>query len=87
MVRQPDGVLRLDLRGRLAGRGAYVCAEAGCVRRGLRAKLLDRAFRQPTTPAAVAALEAEVWEHLRAMGPGAQVENGGGSPTLKQKGS
>jgi predicted RNA-binding protein YlxR (DUF448 family) len=31
IVRTPDGAIRLDGTGRLAGRGAYVCRSASCL--------------------------------------------------------
>jgi predicted RNA-binding protein YlxR (DUF448 family) len=37
----------VDVNGRMPGRGAYVCAEAGCVERGLRRDRLAHAFRTP----------------------------------------
>jgi predicted RNA-binding protein YlxR (DUF448 family) len=45
LVRRPDGVVVVDARGVLPGRGAYVCAEAACAERALRTGRLAQAFR------------------------------------------
>jgi predicted RNA-binding protein YlxR (DUF448 family) len=47
MVRGSDGTVVVDVGGRMSGRGAYVCAETGCVERGLRRDRLGHAFRAP----------------------------------------
>jgi uncharacterized protein len=43
LVRRPDGRVAVDARG--PGRGAYVCAEPGCVERALKTGRLGHAFR------------------------------------------
>jgi uncharacterized protein len=43
LVRRPDGRVVVDADG--PGRGAYVCAEAGCVEKALKAGRLGHAFR------------------------------------------
>jgi predicted RNA-binding protein YlxR (DUF448 family) len=58
LVRRPDGAVALDATGAAPGRGAYVCADAGCAERALKAGRLSHAFRAPSQP--VAALEAAV---------------------------
>jgi predicted RNA-binding protein YlxR (DUF448 family) len=50
LVRRPDGRIVVDRGARLPGRGAYVCAEAGCVERALRPGKLVHAFRAPCRP-------------------------------------
>ena len=44
IVRSPEGEIRLDFKGRANGRGAYVCPDAGCLKKAVRAKALERAF-------------------------------------------
>ncbi|MBQ3106831.1 MAG: YlxR family protein [Eggerthellaceae bacterium] len=44
MVRNADGVVSLDVTGKAAGRGAYVCS-AECLAAACKAKKLDRALR------------------------------------------
>ncbi len=43
--RSAEGVPFLDAAGTGYGRGAYVCAEASCIERGLTGKNLSRALR------------------------------------------
>ena len=43
-VRSPEGEVALDDTGKKAGRGAYVCKNAECLRRALKQKQLDRAL-------------------------------------------
>jgi predicted RNA-binding protein YlxR (DUF448 family) len=44
-VRGADGVVVADVGARLPGRGAYVCADVGCVERALKAGKLGHALR------------------------------------------
>ena len=43
-VRSPDGEVTLDLTGKKAGRGAYVCFHAECLNKALKQKQLNRAL-------------------------------------------
>ena len=43
-VRSPEGEVSLDPTGKKAGRGAYVCFNAECLRRALKQRQLDRAL-------------------------------------------
>ncbi|HEU4370028.1 MAG TPA: YlxR family protein [Methylomirabilota bacterium] len=45
LVRRADGVVAVDGGAALPGRGAYVCAAAGCVERALKTGRLAHAFR------------------------------------------
>jgi uncharacterized protein len=42
-----DGRVVADPEARLPGRGAYICPDPDCARRGLRPQLLRRALRAP----------------------------------------
>ena len=44
-VRQADGHVAVDPTGKMAGRGAYVCATSGCLDAAWKRKGLDRALR------------------------------------------
>jgi predicted RNA-binding protein YlxR (DUF448 family) len=57
LVRTPTGDIKLDTTGKVAGRGAYVCDEAGCLAQALKQKKLVRALG--------AALGEDVVEQLR----------------------
>ena len=43
-VRSPTGEVSLDATGKKAGRGAYVCLNADCLKRALKQHQLDRAL-------------------------------------------
>lgn len=60
VVHTPDDHWELDPRGKLPGRGAYVCPEAGCLQEAVKRKAFDRAFRQAVPKEAVAALASAV---------------------------
>ena len=44
VVRSPEGTISLDFRGKAPGRGAYLCPDAACLKRAIKAKALNRAF-------------------------------------------
>ena len=44
VVKSPDGSVSLDKTGRAAGRGAYVCKQAKCLRIAQKARRLDTAL-------------------------------------------
>ena len=44
VVRSPEGEVSLDFKGKAPGRGAYVCPDAQCLKKAIRAKALERAF-------------------------------------------
>jgi len=43
-VRSPEGDVSLDATGKKAGRGAYVCYNAECLKKALKQRQLDRAL-------------------------------------------
>ena len=59
VVRSPEGAVSLDFKGKLPGRGAYVCPDAECLKRAKRSKALERAFSVP--------LPEDVWQALEAQ--------------------
>lgn len=44
VVRSPEGEVSLDFKGKASGRGAYVCHDAACLKKAIKAKALERAF-------------------------------------------
>lgn len=44
VVRSKEGEISLDLTGKKAGRGAYVCREAACLRQARKSRGLERAL-------------------------------------------
>ncbi len=44
VVRSTDGTVMLDFSGKAAGRGAYICPKAECLKRAQKAKSLERSL-------------------------------------------
>ena len=44
IVRSPEGEISLDLTGKKAGRGAYICKKASCLKKARKAKRIENAF-------------------------------------------
>ena len=65
VVKSPDGsAISLDFKGKAPGRGAYLCPDSACLKKAVKSRALERAFR--------AAMPAEVYEALeRQMEAGA----------------
>jgi predicted RNA-binding protein YlxR (DUF448 family) len=57
VVRSPEGEISLDFRGKANGRGAYLCPNAECLKKAIRAKSLERAFST--------AIPEEIYARLR----------------------
>lgn len=62
VVRSPEGAVSLDFRGKLPGRGAYVCPDSACLARARKSRALERAFDSPLPPEVYAALESQMKE-------------------------
>ncbi len=62
VVRAADGTVKLDLTGRLAGRGAYLCSNAACLQRAVKRKSLQRAFEAEIPPEVFSQLAEELGE-------------------------
>ena len=45
VVRQPQGTAALDVTGKAAGRGAYLCRTPACLAKAVKSKALDRALK------------------------------------------
>ncbi|MBE3575941.1 MAG: YlxR family protein [Firmicutes bacterium] len=59
VVRTPSGQLEVDVTGKKAGRGAYLCPRLECLEKAFKSKSLDRALEAP--------LPDEVKERLRQL--------------------
>ena len=57
VVRTADGVISLDLTGKAAGRGAYVCKNGKCLESAIKSRRIDRALK--------CAVPAEVYGMLK----------------------
>lgn len=52
-----DGEVKIDLTGKLAGRGAYICKNPECLEKAYKAKRIEKALEQN--------IDADVYETLR----------------------
>ena len=59
-VRASDGTISLDFRGQAPGRGAYVCPNAACLKKAVKARALERAFSARIPEEIYARLEEEM---------------------------
>lgn len=62
VVRSPEGEVNLDFKGKLPGRGAYVCPDAACLARARKARALERAFSVQLPPHVYEVLEEQMKE-------------------------
>ncbi len=69
VVRTPDGGIVLDETGRLAGRGAYLCADGSCWLQAIEKGRLQRALEVPLPPELKQRLEAGARDMVASAGP------------------
>lgn len=60
VVRAEDGLAKLDLTGKMNGRGAYVCPCADCLKKAVRSRALDRALEITVSPEVMERLALEI---------------------------
>ena len=65
-VLSPDGEILADLKGRLPGRGAYLCNDRDCIETAVSRKQFDRAFRKVCQPITGGQLVESIKEQLLA---------------------
>lgn len=41
LVRSPDGTVHLDFKGKMSGRGAYICKNLSCFKKARKAKRFE----------------------------------------------
>ena len=56
VVRSPEGNVSLDFRGKVSGRGAYLCRDAACLKKAQTSRALERSLAVP--------IPQEVYERL-----------------------
>lgn len=44
VVRSSDGDINIDAKGKLPGRGAYICPQTDCLKKARKSRALERAF-------------------------------------------
>lgn len=60
VVHQKDGTILLDVTGKQAGRGAYICPKLDCLKAARKARRLERTFSTRISDEIYAALEASM---------------------------
>ena len=60
VVRSPDGTVSVDLTGKKAGRGAYLCPSTACLAKARKAKRLERALDAQIPPEVYERIEQEI---------------------------
>lgn len=63
VVKPPEGEPVFDRTGKLAGRGAYVCPSAECLKRAVKTRQLERALEHPIDAVVFEALSASLEAH------------------------
>lgn len=56
-VKSPDGEVNMDFKGKMPGRGAYLCPNGECLKKAMKSKALERAFSVQ--------IPEEIYEELR----------------------
>lgn len=60
VVKSKEGAVSLDLTGKKAGRGAYVCHDIECLQKARKSKGLERAFSQKIPDEIYDSMESEL---------------------------
>ena len=60
VVHTPQGEIHVDLTGKMAGRGAYLCRSSECLKRAVKSRALERALSVPVPEDVWARLTAEL---------------------------
>ncbi len=69
LVRQPDGIISYDSKGKLSGRGAYICARIECILAAKKQKKLDRSFKISPIPETLFAELSEIINSMKTDEP------------------
>lgn len=55
-----NGEIKIDLTGKMAGRGAYICKNIGCFEKAYKAKKLEKALEHSVSPEVYETLKGEI---------------------------
>lgn len=50
VVRDPSGDVSVDMTGKKAGRGAYICPQTACLELAVKGRRLEKALARPISP-------------------------------------
>ena len=62
VVRDPEGGISLDTRGKKSGRGAYICHNVKCLNKARKSKRIDKALDCTIPEEIYDAMEAQLLE-------------------------
>ncbi|MEA5038468.1 MAG: YlxR family protein [Clostridiaceae bacterium] len=65
VVRTPDGRVVYDARGKVSGRGAYICRNIACLEKAVRTRALSRALETEIDESLLAELRLQMEEAAR----------------------
>ena len=60
IVRSPEGEISLDLKGKVSGRGAYICNDLECLRKVRKSRRIDRTFEMTIPDTVYDSLEEQI---------------------------
>ena len=60
IVRSSEGALSLDSKGKLPGRGAYLCCDVQCLERALKSKAVERSLEVPVSDEIIRDLRSQM---------------------------
>ncbi len=60
IVRTPEGNVEIDVTGKKAGRGTYLCRSRPCLAAAVKGKRVERSLKHPVSPAVVAELAEQM---------------------------
>ena len=49
VVRTPEGIVTVDTKGKVNGRGVYICKNEECLEKAIKSRALSRALEVPIT--------------------------------------
>ncbi|HHW75056.1 MAG TPA: YlxR family protein [Firmicutes bacterium] len=58
LVRTPQGQICLDLKGKVSGRGAYICRQKSCLEQAIRGKRWEKHLGYPLSEEIIAEITA-----------------------------
>lgn len=60
IVKTPEGEIKIDPKGKLNGRGAYICNSAECLNKAHKSKRLERTFKTEISQDIYSTLEKDL---------------------------
>lgn len=66
IVKSPEGEFSVDMTGKKAGRGAYICGKLDCLQKAMKNHGLERSFKCGVDKSIYQALQEELQSQLQA---------------------